>query len=372
MARSPRARLLLLVVLALLSAALLQAAYSYYYSDTFSTIDTSKWIQNGTLTAGANGLTGGWGWLYSTVAVPDGSSEYEVKGRLRLTSALNVEYALVLRTDTTLNNHYAVEYKPTYNSGGVCNGTLRISRSLNGSWSVMASTSYSCHDNMEIRGIMKGSTLSVFVDGVYAMQWTDAAIATGKPGVSLDANTGLYRVDLGPLDRVAPSAVNSSTITYTAQAARVDAAWTAAADDANGAGIWKYEVLRNGVFLFNVTTPAFADLTVSPATLYTYSLIPHDFHNNEAPATTFNVLTPGAAVTHTITSAPTGRTLTVDGASCTSPCSFQWTPASSHTIATTQTQAGAAGTQYQFSSWSDAGAISHTITASSTPATYTA
>ena len=75
---------------------------------------------------------------------------------------------------------------------------------------------------------------------------------------------------------------------------------------------------------------------------------------------------------HVITSAPAGRSLTVDGAPCTAPCTFQWTPGTNHTIATTTPQAGATGTRYVFSNWSDGGAISHTITASSSPATYTA
>jgi len=79
-----------------------------------------------------------------------------------------------------------------------------------------------------------------------------------------------------------------------------------------------------------------------------------------------------AGVQHTITTSPAGLSLTVDGSPCTAPCTFQWTPGSNHTIATTSPQAGGSGTQYVFSNWSDGGAISHTITASSSPATYTA
>src|SRR4029453_18078087 len=50
----------------------------------------------------------------------------------------------------------------------------------------------------------------------------------------------------------------------------------------------------------------------------------------------------------------------------------QWTPGSIHTIAATATQAGSAGTQYVFANWSDGGAVSHSVTAPSSPATYTA
>src|SRR5204862_210509 len=75
-------------------------------------------------------------------------------------------------------------------------------------------------------------------------------------------------------------------------------------------------------------------------------------------------------VSVTVASSPAGRGLTVDSANCTSPCTFQWTPASSHTIAAA-TQAGTAGTQYAFASWSDGGAASHTIIGPASAATYT-
>jgi len=64
---------------------------------------------------------------------------------------------------------------------------------------------------------------------------------------------------------------------------------------------------------------------------------------------------PGSAVQHVITSAPVGRSLTVDGGGCTAPCTFQWTPGTNHTIATTTPQSGGTGTQYVFASWSAGG-----------------
>ncbi len=51
---------------------------------------------------------------------------------------------------------------------------------------------------------------------------------------------------------------------------------------------------------------------------------------------------------------------------------FNWQPGSQHTIATTSPQSGATGVQYLFNSWSDAGAISHTITTPGVATTYTA
>jgi len=61
-----------------------------------------------------------------------------------------------------------------------------------------------------------------------------------------------------------------------------------------------------------------------------------------------------------------GLAFAVDGTNYTSAESFNWTPGSNHTIATTTPQAGSAGIQYVWGSWSDGGAISQTISPSIT------
>jgi hypothetical protein len=83
-------------------------------------------------------------------------------------------------------------------------------------------------------------------------------------------------------------------------------------------------------------------------------------------------ITPPAVQT-TITTSPAGLLVSVDGGTATTaPLVESWIPGSTHTITTTSPQSGAPGVQYVFSSWSDSGAISHTITVPSTAATYTA
>ena len=61
----------------------------------------------------------------------------------------------------------------------------------------------------------------------------------------------------------------------------------------------------------------------------------------------------------------------VDGTGYTAAQTFSWAPGSSHTIATTSLQSGGTGIQYVWKSWSDNGAISHTV-APTTNKTYTA
>jgi len=74
----------------------------------------------------------------------------------------------------------------------------------------------------------------------------------------------------------------------------------------------------------------------------------------------------------TVNTSVAGLTFTVDGTDYTTPQTFQWDPGSNHTISTTSPQSGVAGTRYVWTSWSDSGAISHSVTAPSTATTYTA
>jgi len=73
----------------------------------------------------------------------------------------------------------------------------------------------------------------------------------------------------------------------------------------------------------------------------------------------------------TIQTNPAGPSFTVDGTSYSSTQTFSWTPGSTHTIATTSPQTGGTGIQYVWKSWSDVGAISHTL-APTPNKTYTA
>src|SRR5208283_797319 len=68
---------------------------------------------------------------------------------------------------------------------------------------------------------------------------------------------------------------------------------------------------------------------------------------------------------------PAGTSFSVDSTTYTSAQSFNWLPGSQHTIATTSPQSGGAGIQYVWSSWSDGGAVSHTVSPSGAT-TYTA
>jgi len=69
---------------------------------------------------------------------------------------------------------------------------------------------------------------------------------------------------------------------------------------------------------------------------------------------------PPSGVTVTLASNPTGRTLVVDGANVTAPASYTWTVGSVHTVSAPSAIVG--NTNYTFSSWSDGGVQTHSIT----------
>ena len=76
-------------------------------------------------------------------------------------------------------------------------------------------------------------------------------------------------------------------------------------------------------------------------------------------------------ITESVNANPSGVALQVDGVTVGSPYSAQWTSGSTHTVSA-PTPAPANGQQLVFSNWSDGGAQSHTVTASTTNSIVTA
>ena len=97
--------------------------------------------------------------------------------------------------------------------------------------------------------------------------------------------------------------------------------------------------------------------------------------NNPATITMNGSITETASfvanITVTVGSNPAGRSFSIDGTSYTSAQTLAWVPGQSHTLATTSPQLGAAGTRYVWATWTDGGALSHSV-APTTGTTYTA
>ncbi|HSZ63708.1 MAG TPA: Ig-like domain repeat protein, partial [Terriglobales bacterium] len=79
----------------------------------------------------------------------------------------------------------------------------------------------------------------------------------------------------------------------------------------------------------------------------------------------------GVGYSFTVTTVPSGLNVAVDGITYVSPQTFTWPANSVHTLGVATPQ-GSAGTQYVFNSWSDGGAVTHTITAPAANGSYIA
>jgi len=119
---------------------------------------------------------------------------------------------------------------------------------------------------------------------------TDNSYVAGGPAGQYSRQQG-QNVYFGVKDNIAPSPVNGATIGTSVFPTEIDAQWQPAVDDANGVGVWEYQIYRNGSYWTTTTGLSFADRGLSPGTVYTYSIYALDWHFNQSVATTFSVTT---------------------------------------------------------------------------------
>ncbi len=116
------------LAIAALLAVVAAAYYTNYYEDSFSSIDGTKWYLNGTLSAGSSGLTStGTGSLISKVAVPGGTSDYQVFTALNLPTGGGTCYHYLRASTDALSgsspsgSFYSVELRnPTWVGAACC------------------------------------------------------------------------------------------------------------------------------------------------------------------------------------------------------------------------------------------------------------
>jgi virginiamycin B lyase len=127
-----------------------------------------------------------------------------------------------------------------------------------------------------------------------------------------------------------------------------------------------------------VAAGSVVNLQVTPAPGFTFVSWSGPVGDAAAAATSVAMTAPvsvtavfkATAAAASVATSPAGLSFTIDGTSFNTPQSLA--AGSSHVIAAKSPQSGPAGTQYVFKNWSDGGAISHTVTASAAPTTYTA
>jgi hypothetical protein len=117
---------------------------------------------------------------------------------------------------------------------------------------------------------------------------------------------------------------------------------------------------------FGITKISIDGKDVPLSTYYTFTNVKNDHRINV-------VFEPTIKIAVTIDSKPTGNGfVTVDGNLTSTPHTYNWIPGSVHTISAVTSKDGDLGVRYNFLSWSDSGAQTHTVTVSNSSSTVTA
>src|SRR5258708_1404965 len=156
------------IAVLLAHSTVLLAQYQYYQSDTFSTIDTTKWTSYGG-SSSAQGLTSGT--MISTVPVPDGSAEYEVKSTVTFQNQSTGTFSHFLRSSG--GNSASYEFQLDVN----CSWNLYRYAAPN--YTLIASGYTGCHSGSVLRTVVKTwpSAQAVFwtyIDDILIMAVPDA------------------------------------------------------------------------------------------------------------------------------------------------------------------------------------------------------
>ena len=275
---------------ALLAAAALWAGYQPTYKDNLTGIDSSKWKENGSLSAASSGVTGN-GSLISTVAVPTGGDyDFGMTVHTAQQGACTGSYSLYGRSNASGTTAYVLT---------ASNGSIGLYREMSGAWTLLSWMPYHCEDGTTMRLVVRGNTLT-FWSGPNAATYVDATpITAGQPGVGISSSEGdtIANVQIGPIDYAPPAPVAASSVEVSTAANRVDLRWPETAADANSAGLDGYIIYRDGVYLGRTRTPNWLDLTVFPGESVKYSIYAADQHGPlSAPATVTVQVPEGLAV----------------------------------------------------------------------------
>jgi hypothetical protein len=328
-----RARWAIPVLLFLGSPWLAQGSYSYYHSQALYPTNWYDWIKNDAILTNCYGSDcGATNWNGAGTARYTGAG-YSAHGEVRLTirrdpgglpgfenyyaffnaagdPALPTSTYFALALSCSSGNGTVSFFKQQYDyASGYFVSTL------------LAYAPATCTNPITFRAVLNDTqgntkTAIAYVGNTRVLRYTwtpqSGEPTGGLPGYGVydgccNASPRITNVDLGVGDVVAPNAISSSSIGKSAYVNHVDLNWPAATDDANGTGIYNYEIWRDGSFLSSTTGLTFSDTTVNPVTTYAYTLRAVDYHGMYAD-TTFNVTTPYVQTSGPFPSAtPEGR-----------------------------------------------------------------
>ena len=283
-----------LLVLFLLLTQSLNAAYTYYYTET--TPDPSKWTTNGDVTTATGGSK------ISNLAVPDGTGYYEIKTVLNIKSSGGTYITYIRASNDALNSptvangtYYSVELQDVTVNGTSCSGNFAIYKTIAGSVSYVAGAPFPCKDGMTWRTTQAQGYFFIWNDLGLFYYIVDSDIAAGQPGfgarnLNTAAGNGFASVSLGLYDTTPWTGINTASIATSVAANEVDFQWQNAV---SAVGICGYQTYRDGTFMGGTSIgPTLVDHTVSPNSMYQYTISSVNCQGQQNLSTSFPVHTP--------------------------------------------------------------------------------
>jgi len=310
-------------------------AYTYYFSA--ASYSAPNFIVNLMSAGEANSHNPTWPldtakYAISQVAVPDGTSEYEVRATVGGEACSGPGWSGEMYKDVLLrasNNLYwnEVDYDyPRYGTGyivrfvgclsGMQSGaTLSVRKLVNGTETILATQAVPSQPagTYMRASIRSGGTypgIFVRLGATTELYVPDTSITTGQPGAGGFSNITNWQgqrwsadvppTDYGALDRTAPTAVPSGQITTARFLDYVRMSWPAVSDDSNGVGVLRYDLYQNGSYVASTKSTTHTFLGLSPNTQYTLGVVAVDGHLNTSAATNVSVTTPSLGMSSTV------------------------------------------------------------------------
>jgi hypothetical protein len=288
-----------------LIAAHLWAAPSYYLTDNLTSVDPLKWVAVGAASPAATGLSAvdpAGGSLISRIPIPDGTAEAEVRVTFKLavsggTYTLFLQATPDARTGGAGGGSYvAFEMRnPQFDAQGHCTADFVVLQSVAAATTLRAAFQHGCRDGMQMRMALHSGVLLLWPDQADPMEFPVNGSGSGQPGIGAygtPAGNAISEVQLGAIDRVAPSAIDPQKIGISAFRNHIDVQWQPVTDDPAGSGLAGYWIARDGLYFMRTTATMFQDLTVKPNETHVYSVVSVDQHYNFSTPVTFTVSTP--------------------------------------------------------------------------------
>ncbi len=331
------------------------AEYQYYVNDSLQSINPTAWSSSGQLSPSAAGLAASaadGGSLISRVPIPDGTSEAEVDLTISLKASGGVYTAfLQASSDARTGSSSAGSYlafemqNPQFDAGNKnCAANFVLLQSVAGKVSLLAAFAHSCRDGMRMRMAVHSGVVLIWPDQPAAMEFYVAATAAaGQPGVGaygMPSGNAISLVQLGAIDRTAPSAVDAGKLTASVFRTRVELKWAAASDSVDGIGMAGYWVYRDGLYLGRTSNTWLNDETVKAGETHSYSVQSLNGHFNFAPAAVISITVPTEELTPITTTPPATPPPGAPGTGTVSGTEFGRPVARGVTVGTPQADSG--------------------------------